>query len=319
MPENKLNTGAGTAEAPVTKARRGVSNKTQAVAQLRYHEKDAAQNGLFIGHLEDVRVDWSVNADGGSFTGIKIPRVTLAFASEHKVATEQRHVYQTIFPQPSNVDTIPGGKDAWRVDNVFNWIKHILDIYYLKGRQLTQAEEDALTLDFTDYVEEGEGYSYEPVDTETVVIPAYRKLFENFVAMMNGTFNLPEGEVAKPCYKTADGKFIPAWLKLLRHKKGTGSRKGEWLNVGQNGELAFDGFIGNGVIELMRKENGNPMPPTVLRIDFSKESITPKETKKQPTIGAPSAGIGGSVVPSDMPLGNAPDGAFAAANGDMPF
>ena len=68
----------------VKKGRRGVSNKTQAVAQLKFHEKDAAQNGLFVGHLEDCRVDWSVNADGGAFTGIKIPRVTLHFASEHK-------------------------------------------------------------------------------------------------------------------------------------------------------------------------------------------------------------------------------------------
>ena len=297
--EKDLKAGA-TAEAPVKKARRGVSNQTQAVAQLRYHEKDAAPNGLFIGHLEEVRVDWSVNADGGAFTGIKVPRVTLHFASEHKTATEQRHVYQNIFPQPSNVDTIPGGKDSWRVDNVFNWIKHILDVYYLKGRDMTPAEEDALSLNFVDYEEDGTGYAYIPVDAEKDVIPAYRTLFENFVAMMNGQFGLAIGEVAKPCYKTADGKFIPAWLKLLRHKKGTGSRKGEWLNVGQNGELAFDGFIGNGVVELMKKD----MPPTVLRLDLAKESITPKEVKKAPTIGAPGTAMpGGGVMAGEMPMG----------------
>ena len=122
MAEEKIKNGAAAAEAAPKKNRRGVSNQTQAVAQLKFHEKDAAPNGLFIGHLEEVRVDWSTNADGGAFTGISIPRVTLHFASEHKIATEQRHVYQTIFPQPSNVDTIPGGKDAWRVDNVLNWI-----------------------------------------------------------------------------------------------------------------------------------------------------------------------------------------------------
>lgn len=310
LEEKKSSTGA-TAEASVKKARRGVNNQTQAVAQLRYHEKDAAPNGLFIGHLEDVRVDWSVNADGGAFTGLKIPRVTLAFASEHKVATEQRHVYQTIFPQPSNVDTIPEGKDAWRVDNVFNWIKHILDVYYLKGREMTSEEEEALSLSFIDYEDDGNGYAYIPVDAETDVIPAYRTLFENFVAMMNGQFGLADGEIAKPCYKTADGKFIPAWLKLLRHKK----RKNEWINVGQNGELAFDGFIGNGVVELMRKD----MPPSVLRLDIAKESITPKEVKKAPTIGVPGTPMGGVPMGSEMPMGNAPDNsAYSTADG-LPF
>lgn len=312
MAEEKIKNGAATADVAPKKNRRGVSNQTQAVAQLKFHEKDAAPNGLFIGHLEEVRVDWSVNADGGAFTGIRIPRVTLHFASEHKNESEKRHVYQNIFPQPSNVDTIPGGKDAWRVDNVFNWIKHILDVYYLKGREMTPEEEDALSLGFVDYEENNGTYDYVPVDTENDVVPAYRTLFENFVAMMNGTFNVKDGEVAKPCYKTADGKFIPAWLKLIRHKK----RKNEWVNAGQNGDLAFDSFIGNGVVELMKKD----MPPTVLRLDLSKESITPKEVKKQPTIGTPGAGMaGGGVAVDGMPMGNAPDNsAFGAADG-MPF
>lgn len=315
MAEEKNLTPGATAEAPVKKIRRGVTNQTQAVNQLKYHEKDAASNGLFIGHLEDVRVDWSLNNDGGAFQGISVPRVTLHFASEHRTATEQRHVYQTIFPQPSSVDTIPGGKEDWRVNNVFAWIKHILDIYYLKGRELTDKEEEALTLNFVDYEEEGNDYVYVPVDTEKDVIPAYRTLFENFVAMMNGQFGLAEGEVAKPCYKTADGKFIPAWLKLLRHKK----RKNEWVNVGQNGDLAFDSFIGNGVVEIMKKEGNNTLPPSILRLDLSKESITPKETKKQPTIGVPGSPMGGGITVGDMPMGNAPqNGAFEQAEG-MPF
>jgi hypothetical protein len=172
MSEEKIKNGVAAADAAPKKNRRGVSNQTQAVAQLKFHEKDAAPNGLFIGHLEDVRVDWSVNADGGAFAGIKCPRVTLHFASEHKNESEKRHVYQTLFPQPSSVDTIPGGKDAWRVDNVFNWIKHILDVYYLKGREMTAEEEDALTLDFCDYEENNGVFEYVPVDTENDVIPA---------------------------------------------------------------------------------------------------------------------------------------------------
>ena len=100
-------------------------------------------------------------------------------------------------------------------------------------------------------------------------------------------------------------------MKLIRHKKV----KNEWRNAGQNGELAFDSFIGNGVIELMKKD----MPPSVLRLDVSKESINPKEIKKAPTIGAPGAAIGGGVMAGEMPMGNAPDNsAFGAADG-MPF
>ena len=63
MSADKTNVAAGSAQPTVKKARRGVSNQTKAVAQLRFHEKDAStQNGLFIGHLENVSVDWSVNS-----------------------------------------------------------------------------------------------------------------------------------------------------------------------------------------------------------------------------------------------------------------
>ena len=310
MSNIKTNAATENAQTVAKKVRRGVSNKTQAVAQLKFHEKDAAQNGLFVGHLEEVRVDWSNNADAKSFTGMSIPRLTFHFASNHANASEKRHVYQTLFPVESNVNTIPGGSEDWRVNNVFNWIKHILDVFYLKGREMTEAEEDALSLTFEDFDENGE---YVSVETEDV-IAGYRAIFENAAAMLNGSFSLTDGEVAKPVYKTSDGKFIPCWLKLLRHKK----RKGDWVNVGANGDLAFDGFIGNGVVELLKKD----CPPTVLRLDLAKESITPKETKKIPTIGAPGMGapaIGGvmaSAPTMNMPVDN---GAFQAVGEEMPF
>lgn len=310
MSDIKTNAATVNAQTVAKKVRRGVSNKTQAVAQLKFHEKDAAQNGLFVGHLEEVRVDWSNNADAKSFTGMSIPRLTFHFASNHANASEKRHVYQTLFPVESNVNTIPGGSEDWRVNNVFNWIKHILDVFYLKGREMTEAEEDALSLTFEDFDENGEYVSVEVED----VIAGYRAIFENTAAMLNGSFELADGEVAKPVYKTSDGKYIPCWLKLLRHKK----RKGDWINVGANGDLAFDGFIGNGVVELLKKD----CPPTVLRLDLAKESITPKETKKTPTIGAPGMGapaMGGVMAgaPSmGMPVDN---GAFQAAGEDMPF
>ena len=301
------------AEAPAKKVRRGVSNQTQAVSQLRFHEKDAAQNGLFIGHLAEVRVDWSVNADGKQFTGMKVPRLTYHFASNHANVNEQRHVYQTLFPVESNVQTIPGGTEDWKVNNVFNWIKHVLDVFYLKGRQLTEAEEDALSLPFVDFDENGEYVAINPEE----VVAGYATLFNNVVAIMEGKFNTPEGETPKPCYKDANGKPISIWMKLLRHRR----RKDSWINVGQNGELGFDQFIGSGVIEIQKPNT----LPAILRVDFAKESITPKETKKQPSIGAPGMGaMGGGVMasgPADMGSMTAGNPAFtgAAGDGEMPF
>ena len=311
MSADKENVAEGSAQPTVKKVRRGVSNKTKAVAQLRFHEKDAStQNGLFIGHLDSVTVDWSVNAEGKQFTGEKIPHVTLHFASNHPSASEQRHVYYTLNCVESNVNTIPGGSEEWKVNNIFNWMKHILDVYYLKGREMTEEEENALSLPFADYDDEG---NYVVVETADV-IAGYAFIFNNFAAMMNGQFNLKDGETAKPVYKTADGKFIPAWLKLLRHKKV----KGEWRNVAQNGELGFDSFIGNGVVELIRKD----MPPAVLRVDLAKESITPKETKKAPSIGAIGsnmASMGGVMAGAPTNMGAPTNSAFAEAADDMPF
>lgn len=312
MSADKEKVAEGSVQPTVKKVRRGVSNQTKAVAQLRFHEKDAStQNGLFIGHLDSVSVDWSVNAEGKQFTGEKVPHVTLHFASNHPSASEQRHVYYTLNCVESNVNTIPEGSEEWKVNNIFNWMKHILDVYYLKGREMTEDEELALSLPFTDYDDEGNYVAVETAD----VIAGYAHIFNNFAAMMNGQFNLKDGETPKPCYKTADGKFIPAWLKLLRHKKV----KGEWKNVAQNGELGFDSFIGNGVVELIRKD----MPPAVLRVDLAKESITPKETKKAPSIGATNSGIaamGGVMASAPMNMGAPINGAFAeAADNEMPF
>lgn len=293
------------------KLRRGVSNKTQAVSQLRFHEKDAAQNGLFIGHLESVTVDWSQSENSKSFPNMKVPRLTFHFESNHPNVNERRHVYQTLFPVESNIDTIPNGKDEWMVNNVMNWIKHILDVFYLKGRELTETEEDALSLPFMDYDEEGNYVAVEPEE----VLNGYRQLFENAANMLNGGFNLAEGETAKPVYKTADGKPVNLWMKLLRHKK----RKGEWVNVVQNGELGFDTFIGNGCIEIMKGQT----PPSILRIDLAKESITPKEVKKAPNLGVMpnnplmAGGVmGGTTVP---PMTASGSEAFNAAQDDMPF
>ena len=306
MAENVNKDKAGApAVAPVKKRRRGVSNETRSVTQLKFHEKDMANNGLFVGHLDNVSVEYSINADGKQFTGMSMPRLSLHFASNHPKEDERRHLIHSIFPVESNVNTIPNGDEEWKVNTVFAWVKHLLDVLYLRGRAFTEEEEDALTLDFEDYDENGQ---YIPVDPQEV-LDGYAKLFNNVAAMLNGRFNLPEGETPKPCYKTANGGLVPLWMKLLRHKK----RKNEWVNVGNNGDLDFDQFIGSGVIELYVQGKD----PVHLRIDRAKESVTPKEVKKTPTIGVPSMGAvpipeGGMGMPMD-------NGAALQAGEEMPF
>ena len=303
-----------TVEAPIKKNRRGISNETRAVSQLKFHEKDAAQNGLFLGHLEEVTLNWAVGKEGNIFAGLKIPYLTFHFASQHANVSEQRHVYNTMFPVPSNVDTIPGGAAVWQVNNVFKWIKHMLDTYYLHGRLLTEAEEDALSLPFCDYNEEtGEYIAVDPQE----VLNGYATLFTNVVNMLEGNFGLKDGETPKCAYKDANGKFIAVWMKLLRCHK----TKKSWVNVTANGDLGFDSFIGAGAIEVFK---GQGTIPAILRLDLSKESITPKDTKKEPTLGGqamPGMPMGGAVMPGMMPSAMPMDNnAFAAAGADdMPF
>lgn len=310
------------------KVRRGISNETKSVSQLKFNEKDAASNGLFVGCLEEVIVDWRTLKEDvkglPSFAGLSIPRLVFHFTSLHQNVSEKRHVYHTLLPIESNVDTIPGGQYEWQVNNAFAWIKHILTIFYLKNRQFTDAEEEALSLSFEDFDEQGQYVSVDPED----VIKGYQALFENAAAMLNGQFNLPEGETAKPCYKDANGKPLKIWMKLLRYQK----RKNEWKPVGQNGELAFPSFIGEGVIELVKGAN---VPPSILNFSSAVESITYKETKKAPNLGvaggmpnmmggALAGGIPGNPMGGDFnPSGfdGSAAGAYAAAgeSEDLPF
>lgn len=300
------------------RVRRGVSNATKAVSHLKFHEKDAAANGLFVGQLSDVRVESSINADGKTFTGLEVPRLTFEFTSCHANINEKRYAYQTLFPIESNVDTIPEGKDDWKVNRVFAWIKHVLDVFYLKGRELTPAEEDSLSLDFMDYEENNGVIEYVSVEPETV-LAAYKKLFEAAAAMLNGSYADKDKEATgKACYKDANGKPLSVWMKLLRYAK---DKKGDWAAV-SHGDLAFPRFVGEGCLELMKAKEF----PKVIRIDVTKESITPKEVKKTPTIGTPTipgmAGtmpMGGVVAGSDVNITTATNEAYSEANSDMPF
>lgn len=307
MSENKEKIVGTTAEAP-TKKRRGISNETQATAQLRFHEKDAAPNRLFVAHLHSVSVAWSTNADGKQFTGEKVPRLVFEFCSNTSDLNQMRHVYHSLFPVESNVNTIPGGSEEWKVNQVMNFIKHMLDVYYLKGRKLTPEEEDALSLPFVDFDDEG---NYVALDVKDV-LSGYAQLFNNVSAMMNGQFNLADGETPKPCYRDDNGRFVRVWIKLLRHKKV----RGEWKNVGQNGELAFDPFVGTGCVELFVQGK----EPSIISVDESKESITPKEIKKSPNIPGVSDIAGGIMAGGPAIAGSVPGGAYNEAGADeMPF
>ena len=305
MTDVKSKVNGATAEAPVKKVRRGVSNETQATSKLRFHEKDAAPNRLFMAHLHSISVAWSEGGEGKQFEGEKIPRLVFEFASNTKDATQRRYVDKTLFPVESSVETIPGGDKDWQVNAVLTWIKHILDIYYLNGRPLTEEEEDALSLPFVDFDEEG---NYVSVDVKEV-LSGYAQLFNNVAAIMNGTFNLADGETPKPCFRDTNGNFIRCWIKLLRHIKA----KGEWKNV-SNGDLSFTQFVGTGAIELAPQPNSQPK---ILNVDESKESITPKEIKKAPSIPGMADMAGGVMAGTGIPATNS--SAYQEAADEMPF
>lgn len=299
------------AQSPVkTRKRRGITNETQATSQLHFHEKDAAPNRLFMAHLHSVSVEWSVNADGKQFSGEKCPRLVFEFCSNTADASQMRHYRHSLFPVESNVNTIPGGSEEWKYNQVMKFIKHMLDVFYLKGRQLTPEEEDALTLTFDDTDEEG---NYEAVDVKDV-LDGYAHVFNNTAAMLNGTFGLAEGETPKPYYRDANGKFLRCWIKLLRHKKV----KGTWKNVASNGDLAFDPFVGTGLVELAPQPNSQPV---IISVDESRESITPKEIKKAPSIPGVADMSGGVIAGGPTMMGANPVGAAfnEAGVSDMPF
>lgn len=270
------------ATAPIKKNRRGISNNTQATSYLKFHEKDARPDGIFVGQLASAEVKWSTFKEG-DFAGQSVPKLELHFTSCHQNNDEKRHVFLTLQPVQSSVDTYVNGEKAYFVDSNFKWIKHILDTFYLKGRSLNDTEEDALSLDYNDCDENG---NYVPVETEDV-LKSWGKLFTNVVAMLNGTFDNGEGATGKICYTG-----VRVFMKLLRYqKRGRGANAG-WASVGNNGDLAFPNFVGEGCLELMKSETAQPV---VLKVNVINESITPKQVKQAAAPSMPGN------IPGGMP------------------
>lgn len=302
-------TGAQSGTAQNKVSRRGVAT-ARGPQRLKFSHELAKPNGLFIAHLASVEVSNILIGESTtgmpSFNGLEIPKIAFTFASNEE-DVNKRH-YQTLqfTAVESNVNTIPGGKEEWKVNTVFDWFKHILDVFVFKGRELTDAEADALGLSFTDFDEQGE---YSAVDSEAV-IAGWKTLFENVENLLNRSND------DKPAYKTKEGKIIALWVKLIRSVK---HRTKGWVHV-NNGDLTFPTFVGEGCIEIF-KQNTNPS----IRIDSVKETILPMNLEKAK---APNMGGG---VPNmvDMPgntMGNFGGGvgfgnniASAAGEDDIPF
>lgn len=286
-------------------SRRGLG-AARGTARLKFGNDQAKPNGLFLGHLEEVKYSTiTIGEDKTgmpSFNGFEIPKLTLTFASNEEDPNKRHYVSKTFTAVESNVNTIPGGKEEWKVNSVFDWLKHVLNVYYLKGRELTDEEATALSLTFEDFDEQGE---YVSVDTE-IVINAWKVLFENFENIMN------RGKDGKPVYHDKNNKFIPVWLKLLRYVK---SRK-SWTPI-NNGDLSLPQFVGEGCIEIYQQ---NAIPS--IKIDLVKETILIMNVEKPKTPNMPAVGgmapmMGGVAIDQTMnPMGT---DISSQTIDDMPF
>lgn len=286
-------------------SRRGLAS-ARGTARLKFANDQAKPNGLFLGHLEEVKYSTiTIGEDKTgmpSFNGFEIPKLTLTFASNEEAPNKRHYVSKTFTAVESNVNTIPGGKEEWKVNSVFDWLKHVLNVYYLKGRELTDEEAAALSLTFEDFDEQGE---YVSVDTE-IVINAWKVLFENFENIMN------RGKDGKPVYHDKNNKSIPVWLKLLRYVK---SRK-SWTPI-NNGDLSLPQFVGEGCIEIYQQ---NAIPS--IKIDLVKETILIMNVEKAKTPNMPAVGgmapmMGGVAIDQTMnPMGT---DISSQTIDDMPF
>lgn len=322
MPKENVNAAASVTAAEATTQettqtkkvnRRGVGT-ARGTTRLKFSHELAKQNGLFIAHLDSVTLSMiKIEEDTTgmpSFNGLEIPRITITFASNEEDAAKRHYISLSFNAVESNVNTIPGGKEEWKVNSVFDWFKHILNVYLLKGRELSEEEAAALSLNFEDFDELGEYVSVEPED----VVAGWKVLFENFENIMN------RGRDGQPIFKTKDGKNIPVWIKLIRYIKN--NKKG-WKPV-NNGDLAFPAFVGEGCIEIFKQ---NTLPS--IRFDAVKEAILPMNIEKPKAPNMPAPGMSAGMPPAmgGVPVGDTmasmSAGNFGGIAGeaaeDMPF
>lgn len=296
--------------------RRGINKDTRSSNRIKYDVRDMVQgSGLFQGICHELKLDYVTigeDKDGmPSFTGMKIPRITITFKSpEPKEENLKRFVSKTFMPVESNVETMIDGKNEWKVTGLFSFMKHIITVMVTKGAEVTEEMEDLLTLPFEDSDEDG---NFIDVGVETV-IAGYEYVFKNFVNIINND--------GSPYYKTKDGKDIIYWLKLIKSYKA----KGVWRNNDSTGELGFPNYVGEGIIEVYK-----PGILPSLRLMTAKERLS--LAPEQKTNNTSKQGIyGGAVLPGsgvELPqtsgmgaYGAIPDGSpsfESVGNEDMPF
>lgn len=297
-------------QVPATpKRRRGISNDLQAAARKSFTQDDVdPSTGLFISMINSVKVEWSTGKDDNrDFPNMAIPRLVIDVCSIQPNPQDRRYITKTFFPVPSNVDTCIGGKDEWKVTSILRFMKHMLDVFYLKGvKTLTPEEEASLDLDFYDIDDDG---NYEYVEPE-VVVKAYGKLFAAFANIMNTANN------GKPVYVQPDGKAVVIRTKLLSAIK----TKNGW-SLTNNGSLDIPSFVGEGIFDIYKADK-----PSNIKLNAAKESITITESdkKKEPmanpaagiqvgapmggSFGAPMGGGFGNSMPATPAFGEAPAG-----------
>ena len=115
------------------KQTRGVG-AARGTTRLKFsHEQANSQNGLFLAHIESVTVGTAKIGEDTTgmpqFNGMEIPRLAILFASNEPEATKRRYITLSWSAQESTVNTIPGGKEAWKVDAILDYMKHILDVF----------------------------------------------------------------------------------------------------------------------------------------------------------------------------------------------
>lgn len=254
-----------------------ITNETRSTSLKKFRLNPEINNGIAIGALVDVSVsEATIKTDSSMvfYRGYDIPRLNFVFESREDAKGVKQSTYiLSYLAIPHTPETIEGGDDAWRWDQMAAMVKHL---YLTIAEKTSLSDEDVekLNVEF-DEVDENGIYLEQPPE---VVIAAYKKFFDNIVSLFK------PGN--KAVYKTDDNKDKVLNMKLLISVKGR--------NI-NNGDPAFPGYPGEGVVELRV-----PGVATGLVINPAKgESIIPKAA---PTAApAPSGGSNTGAPTSDIP------------------
>lgn len=251
-----------------TKKRTGITRETRGAAITKLIPNPNENNGLCLGNLVAVNYTesvWDTDKDGyKSFKGKNVPRLTFIFKGL-KTSEKDPGMHFHSF------NAIPYNQDDWKTDQIFQYIKHFLDVLIPAG-----IDVDA----YWDIIEPLLGCDASELKDADEIIAAFATFFKNVVTVFNGSEDLKI-----PSLINVDDLL---WIKLLLYFNNKEVNRGDF---------GFPMFPGDGVIE--RAIQG--VPPT-MRIRIEKgESIIPRE---KPTAQAPILPAAGST--GGAPAGGAP-------------